>query len=252
MENRMRRQRGKSTPLFPQEEIEQAAAVGPYNGVDHPNGTAVLPPPVAEATSDNPMSYVDPPQELSDIAGVSRESAAIAADNDLDLQPTPPRPGPELFFLRMKGNECHTFTVYSPALFGINVHYVGQRSSPHYRNVKKCPGCIANNPKRWKGYLHCYDHNLSQEVFLELTPKSADSLLSQLGKKGTLRGNRIQVKRTASDKGRLLISILTACSNPEQLPPGRDPLAGLCKLWGIDRLDDAGPVDQGLPTHDFE
>lgn len=172
--------------------------------------------------------------------------------DDLDITPIPPRPGPELFILRLKGNDMHTFTIYSKAIWGINVHFVGNRSQPHFKNPDRCPGCKAKNVKRWKGFLHCFDHNMGQEVFLELTPKSALSLLGQLGSKGPLRGNRIQVKRTGKDNGRLLISVLTACGAIDQLPEGKDPLDSLLRLWGLADVDalDGGPG--ALASRDFE
>lgn len=171
--------------------------------------------------------------------------------DELDISPIPPRPGPELFILRLKGSECHTFTIFSEALWGINVHFVGQRSQPHYKNPDTCPGCKAKNVKRWKGFLNCFDHDMGQEVFLELTPRSAQSLLGQLGVSGSLRGNRIQVKRTGKDNGRLLISTLTACKSVEQLPPGKDPLASLLKLWGLDHLEEFEGLGAGRNGRDF-
>jgi len=204
-------------------------------------------PPAAEAIDVAELPGAD---QADGILGNHRFDTA--ADFELDVCPTPPKPGPAMFFQRMKGKECHTFTIYSPHLFGINVHYVGKRSSPHYRNEKKCPGCRARNAKRWKGFLHCFNHNLSQDVFLELTPKSADSLLKQLGKGAPLRGNRIQVKRTDGDNGRLMVSILTAVGNAEQLPEALDPLPSLLRFWGLDALDPDGVADAGNHSHDFE
>ena len=194
------------------------------------------------------------PAKAKDLAAGILGNDRFDCEHDLilDVCPVPPKPGPEMFFLRLKGNEMHTFTIYAKAIFGINVHFVGRRSSPHYRNEKKCPGCRAKNAKRWKGFLHCFDHNLSQEVFLELTPKSADSLLSQLGKFAGIRGNRIQVKRTGADNGRLTISVLTACPNPDAMPDAKDPLESLLKFWGIDNLDPDGVADAGNHSHDFE
>jgi len=172
--------------------------------------------------------------------------------DDLDLQHVPPTPGPELFILRMKANTMHTFTIFSEHLWGINVHFVGNRSQPHFRNAEKCPGCKARNAKRWKGFVHCFDHDLAQEVFLELTPKSASSLLAQFGAKVPLRGNRIQVKRTNKDNGRLIISALTAMQAIDKLPPARDPLPSLLKLWGLDHLEEFEGLLKGAPGRDFE
>jgi hypothetical protein len=215
------------------------------------NGHATT-PAIDQAATACELDVVELPdaQLAAGIAGNHRFDTG--ADLELDVCPTPPRPGPLLFFQRMKGSECHTFTIYSKCIFGINVHFVHGRSSPHYRNEKKCPGCRAKNAKRWKGFLHAFNVNLGQEVFLELTPHSAKSLLSQLGNRVGMRGNRIQVKRTAGDNGRLLISILTAAPNVDQLPEPKDPLESLKKFWGIDNFDPDGIADGGTHSHDFE
>jgi len=172
--------------------------------------------------------------------------------DELDICPIPPRPGPELFIQRLKAQEEHAFTIYSEALFGINVHFVGNRSQPHYRNPDNCPGCKAKNVKRWKGFLHCWNHNLGQEVFLELTPASALSLHSQLGGVGPLRGNRISVKRTKKDNGRLVISVLTAARDAGKLPPSKDPLESLVRLWGLADVNDHEIVADLVARRQFE
>lgn len=164
---------------------------------------------------------------------------------------TPPKAGPELYVLRVKGDKMHTITLYSKSLWGVWVHFGAnsKKSSPHFSDEARCPGCIAKTPKRWKGFVHGFCNTLNQEVFLELTPAAAASLLQQLGDKGALRGNRIQVKRSGAANGRLQISVLTACVNPEQLPSEKDPQTSLLKLWGYDDTDAFGgrefPRDRG-------
>lgn len=151
----------------------------------------------------------------------------------LDVQSTPPREGPEIYILRLKANQHYSFTIFSEHVWGINVHWNGQKSEPHFKEDNRCPGCIARRPKRWKGYLHCFAHELGQEVFLELTPHSAHSLEGQLGAGTSYRGNRIAVKRGKGDNGRLTITLLTASPNPTALPLGKDPQASILALWGF-------------------
>lgn len=152
----------------------------------------------------------------------------------LDRQDVPPKPGPECFIMRLKGQEFYTYTILSESLYGLNIHYgrTSLRSSPHFTDKERCEGCKADVPMRWKGYLHCICHEKGQEVFLELTPASAQSLLVQLPG-GNLRGNRIQVKRTKGDNGRLIISVLTACQTPECLPKSKNVEQSLLRLWGF-------------------
>lgn len=152
----------------------------------------------------------------------------------LDITSEIPKAGPEIYILRMKANKMFTFTILSEHPYGIWVHWNGKKSEPHFKQEDRCPGCLAKRSKRWKCYLHTFCVNLSQEVFLELTPHSAKSLEGQLGAGQSYRGNRIQVQRTASDNGRLLISLLTRIDPKTPLPPQRDPLESILSLWGID------------------
>lgn len=162
----------------------------------------------------------------------------------LDVQPLPPRVGPEIYILRLKANQLYTFTIFSPSMWGIFVHWNGKKSEPHFTQEDRCPGCISRRPKRWKGFLHCFCHELGQEVFLELTPASAHSLIGQLGSAGTMRGNRIQAKRGKGDNGRLIITVLTAVTSPDALGPAKDPQESIMALWGF-------PEDHPLSGKEF-
>jgi hypothetical protein len=148
-------------------------------------------------------------------------------------QDTPPRSGPELPVVRLKASGSTMVVILSASLWGIWTHWNGSKTEPCYREKKQCPACKKGLPKRWKGYLHCWDYAKKREIFLELTPTSADQLLSQCGKDVPLRGNRMNVNRGAGDKARLRLTVLTAVP-PAELPAGRDPEVTLQKLWGLD------------------
>lgn len=165
---------------------------------------------------------------MSVLNGKAHKANGIAFDDHI------PEDGPELFMLRMKGNKCLTFTIWGTKVRGCWYHWHKDHSEPHFQDDEKCPGCIARQGKKWKGYLHCYCSEMRQEVFLELTRACAKSLMDQLGGAPSIRGAVIQVKRTASDNGRLFVSIMKPCSNPELLPPEKDPRKSILRLWGLD------------------
>lgn len=162
----------------------------------------------------------------------------------------PPKAGPEIFIQRLKGGQKFTFTILSITLFGVWVHWDGKRSFPHYHPAEQCQGCMDRRQKRWKGFLHCFNYEIGQEVFLELTPFSATSLRNQLAGSDNLRGNRIQVSRTKGDNGRLVVQVLTAIQNPEALPPEKDPKASILKLWGMEPDEGDGLDPQDKPEND--
>jgi hypothetical protein len=167
----------------------------------------------------------------------------------LDVLDEIPASGPEMFIQRLKANQSFTYTIFSKDLTKINVHWAGNKSAPHYKQEDRCPGCISRQPKRFKAYLHCFCHEMGQEVFLELTAHSAKSLETQLGKGTVMRGNRIQVKRGKTDNGRLTITLLTAVQDASILGSEKDPIASLMALWGVVPTKDRAIVDSAANGH---
>jgi len=153
----------------------------------------------------------------------------------LAIEPVPPRSGPAMFILRLKGSEALTFHCFSRAPFGIWVHYdqIANRSEPHYTDAGECAGCLHQKPKRWKGFLHCWCVEKKQQVFLELTPASANALIGQQAVGETLRGKGIFVQRTKGKNGRLHVRILPGTIDPATMPEEVDPLPSIMALWGI-------------------
>lgn len=165
----------------------------------------------------------------------------------LSLEPLPPKAGPEIYIMRLKGRERFSYTIFSESMFGIWVHWAGRKSAPHFSDTERCPGCKRQEPKRWKGFLHCFCIEKKQEVFLELTPASAHSLLDQLAVGEVLRGQGIVVERTKGDNGRLLIRVCNSHPDPAKLPPALDPQVSLLSLWGIHPQATPGGLE--FPTH---
>lgn len=151
-----------------------------------------------------------------------------------------PRAGPELFIKRLTANESVQGVICSCKLRGIWIHWNPKRnvSEPHFKDENKCPGCLNQRPKRWKGYLHCCTAPKGEEIFLELTPESAGALVSVLGKDTVWRGNRIQVVRGKSNASRLTVTVLTRAGENFPIPTERDPAESILKLWGYELGED--------------
>lgn len=165
----------------------------------------------------------------------------------LCIDPHPPKSGPEIYILRLKANEKFSFQVFSPDIFGIWVHWSGAKSTPHFTDTGRCPGCRNEDPMRWKGFVHAHCIEKKQDVFLELTPASANSLRDQLGVGETLRGKCIFVNRTKGDNGRLLIRVMQGHLPSDALPPALDPQKSIMALWGIREKAPQGGME--FPTH---
>lgn len=160
-----------------------------------------------------------------------------------------PRPGPDIFIKRLKGQESLTCTILGAKVHGVWCHWnpKSDSSEPHYLSEDECPGCKARRPKRWKGYVHCFAHNMGQEIFLELTPHSAQSLQSQIGPVETMRANRLRIERGKGDNGKLSVTVLTAERNADALPREKSPQPSILKLWGFD-VDESGHWRQPAPA----
>jgi len=168
-----------------------------------------------------------PTTAKEDFRRMAKKPPGVAFDDEI------PREGPEIFVLRIKGGRMYTFSIWGTQIRGVWAHWTGLRSEPHYNDESECPGCKALKPKRWKGYLHCYCYEMRQEVFLELTPNSASALKQQLASGMSMRGSRVQIRRTKADNGRLEVAFLARVETVDAIPPEKDPRPSILKLWGV-------------------
>lgn len=141
----------------------------------------------------------------------------------------------EIFVKRLKGSESLTMTVYSPAPWGVMVHWskARGRSSPHYADRARCAGCKDNLPTKELYYVYGFEVEQNRLIFLELTEKAALSIKRQLGAGETMRGIGLYVQRTPASNGRLQARVMNAHPMPNTLPADRDPEETLLRLWGI-------------------
>jgi hypothetical protein len=139
----------------------------------------------------------------------------------------------------MKAGETKAFLILSPAISGFWTHWNGRVSAPCVEPHDLCPGCKHNQPSRWKGYLHAVDMVTRNECFLELTPTAAEMLSLQIENKDSLRGFRLELKRTTAANGRLRLQLLPKIERLTDLPSAKDPLISLQNLWGLDPVQQA-------------
>lgn len=149
-----------------------------------------------------------------------------------NLDNVPPRPGPKLPIVRVETTENQLFLCFSEEMFGVWTHWRNGRSEACHANVEECNGCQEGFPKRWKGYLHVHDFQHERHCFLELTPAGAQLLLAQVPSGKSLRGFRLQLRRTKGGKqGRLKVVLLEPIQSSVELPMALTPLEVLDFLW---------------------
>lgn len=163
--------------------------------------------------------------------------------SEIHFDNNPPAPGPALFIKRLKGGEDIVVCVLANEIKGIWAHWSGKKSEPHFFDSAHCPGCQAQRPKRWKGYLHVYDYAGNKELILEVTPASAVQINRLCACSSKLRGERIRLQRSKGDNGRLTVSVLAVEPKIDALPKEKDPRPSILKLWGISQEDPEGWMD---------
>lgn len=142
-----------------------------------------------------------------------------------------PRPGPRWPIIRLKGGQAGLFQIFSHRVRIFASHWNGKRSQPCTVPQSECAGCLDKLPNKYKGYLHVRSVNTDVEGFLELTPTAIDSMKNQTPGVASVRGMRVEVRRTRGDQGRLSLVMLPVCCSISELPPERDPEDTLRQLW---------------------
>jgi hypothetical protein len=173
--------------------------------------------------------------------------------DDLDIDGTPPPPGPKRFIRRIKANESFTFLCYSAVWWALWTHWDGSRSQPHFKRKDRCDGCKRGLPKRWKGYLDVYNSDTKQREFLECPPGVAEQFELALPRGENFRGQRFTVKRGLGQKARCRVNFhahISVAKPGHVMPKPEDPCDILLSLWGFtDVRDQLGDDDSsaGIP-----
>lgn len=164
----------------------------------------------------------------------------------LTREDRPPKTGPRYQVVRITEPGVHVLTILSPKVWGVQTHWSGKGTIRCYRRSdeppERCDNCVAQLPRRWKGYLFCVEpqvvrfgansgQEVSREIFLELTPGAAEQIFEHEQYVPSLRGLRLKIERTRGGKNGRLNCQLYPQEVPEDLPPDRDPEETLRRLW---------------------
>lgn len=148
-----------------------------------------------------------------------------------------PKPGPAMRVIQLKAGESIDCVILSPATWGVGTHW-NDRAGKHGRSERcqkdkgECSGCNAKLPTRWKGYLYVYSFTHRDCVFVELTPATDEAIELQRPQAGTLRGERLKMRRgEGGNKTRIQVELLEHRGDVSQLPEDKDPEAILESLW---------------------
>lgn len=133
----------------------------------------------------------------------------------------------------VRPNDDPRFIILSDSLFGLNCHWTGRQTTPCIGERSECKYCKAEDPKRWRGWLHVVAMRTMRTCILELTVQGGAELLSQLTD-GELRGQVIEVKRERpSIHAPLNVQAMGKYQHLDRLPKSVDVWETLCILWKI-------------------
>ncbi len=144
----------------------------------------------------------------------------------------PKSKGPAMEIVRLIGCERQQVICLSPRLWGVDVHWDPEkrRTSHCLGEDRDCPGCIAQLPTKFRGYL-CFENTSRRIRWIELTEDCALELEAiTIGEK-SLRGLVFNFRRTNSHKGRLYVEREAYTRDPKNLAPDHDPAEILYFLW---------------------
>ena len=148
-----------------------------------------------------------------------------------------PRPGPSHVVVQLDAGEAIEGVILSKCYWGVGTHW-NDRAGKHGRSERctagkgECSGCNGQLPNRWKGYLHLYCFSRRRDVFVELTPATAEAIDLQAPPDQNLRGQKIKLRRgEGGKKTRIQVSIEEFRGDLANLPEEKDPEPILEALW---------------------
>ncbi len=154
-------------------------------------------------------------------------------NRELSVSRVPPPPGPEIWIRRLRAREVLRCTILSTEMWGVQFHWTGKVSAPHFVPTEQCAGCQAQQPLKWRGYLHIVNQDKMVSEFLELSPALVRAVETATGLTGGWRGLRMRFERGAGDRAKVSCSLQGPDRSVEPLPAERDPLRELSLLWGL-------------------
>lgn len=155
-------------------------------------------------------------------------------DGELDFTTRAPKPGPRVQIFRCVKSATLTATILNDTYWGLLTHWDGKANRSRPCLGKKCDCQERQIPTRFKGWVHVLRFPQNDMLFFELTPQAVEQIEKQIPRETSWRGYRIQARRSNSTThGRLIVEVLEAKSNLENLPVGQDPEEVLRNLWNM-------------------
>lgn len=124
--------------------------------------------------------------------------------------------------------------ITSPDVLGVWTHFMSGRTLACLQG--DCPGCEANLPQRWEGYLGVLIAETRRHIILALTPGAAIGIADTAPDPHNLRGLVLIAERMGKRaNARLRARVEELDLSQVKLPPIPDLKAHLMHIWGLDQ-----------------
>ena len=149
---------------------------------------------------------------------------------DWQTAPPPEQRSASYDLIRCPPGSTGPWLITSKIHIGCQLFWMNGRSNPHLGT--DCPGCAADKPHRWTGWLCVYDERRLRHCILEITPNCLGPINEHLLQCGSLRGARIRLFRAnGKPNGRITAEIMRSELTLTQIPEPFDLPAEMQKLW---------------------
>ncbi len=148
----------------------------------------------------------------------------------------PAREKPPGQIIRLEGGQAAEGVIVSASLHGYIIHYDPRtkRSSPCTSPESECKGHAEKLPAKNRWYVFFLHMKLGL-CWIELTDGAARQLKEALQDREEMRGLRVRISRTRSDRGRLNVEVIEWADRRKDLPPDKEPIELLHFLWNARR-----------------
>ena len=123
--------------------------------------------------------------------------------------------------------------VLSEHLICRETHYVQKRTVPHHETG--CPYCLANEQKRWYGWVALFSPTSGNTCILEFPAKPLATFVKWQKERGSLRGVELAARRRGREiNGPVFVDLSHGTMAVDCLPAGPDVQLCLLRMWGFD------------------
>lgn len=143
--------------------------------------------------------------------------------------------GAVLHLVRVGKDDRLSLAVLSDRLLSVAAHFnlKANRTQRCWGAENGCSGCEHEMRTMWNGYLHVVHTRTGKQGILELTLLASNRFKDLFHGRETVRGETIFVYRErASVKSPVVVEGLGPVAPDFFLPPAKDPLPTLRRLWG--------------------